>query len=86
MDLPRSSTFDRIELREQIRDHGQRIESFAVDAWIEDGWREIGKGTTVGYRRILRTDAVTSERVRVRILASRVCPTLSHVGVYRAGE
>ena len=61
---------------------GQRIERFVVDALVNGEWREIGSGTTVGYRKILRFDPVTADAVRIRILDSRVCPVLSFVGVY----
>lgn len=53
---------------------GQRIERFGVDAWIENGWLEIGSGTTVGYKRLLRLrSAVTTERLRIRIPEARRC-------------
>lgn len=82
--LPESRVFNRIVLRENIRDFGQRIEEFAVDARIDGSWREIGRGTTVGYKRILRIPSVTTDRVRVRVLASRTAPTVLDIGLHRA--
>ena len=80
--LEKPVTFNRIMLQENIA-LGQRIERFGVDAWIENGWLEIGGGTTVGYKRLLRLrSAVTTDRLRVRIPEARVAPTLAEVGAY----
>lgn len=37
---------------------------------------------SIGLRRIHRTNTVTTTRVRVRFLGSRVCPTLAEFGLY----
>ncbi len=80
--LEKPVTINRIMLQENIA-LGQRIERFGVDAWIENGWLEIGSGTTVGYKRLLRLrSAVTTERLRIRIPEARVAPTLAEVGAY----
>ena len=63
---------------------GQRIEEFALDALDGGNWKEFARGTTVGYKRLLRFDDVTTSRVRLRIVNSRVCPTLSGFGLYYA--
>jgi alpha-L-fucosidase len=83
IDLPERRTFDVVELREPIRRHGQRIASFAVDAWRDGAWHEIASGTTVGWRRLCRVEPTTTDRVRVRVLDARVCPALAEVGLYR---
>jgi alpha-L-fucosidase len=76
------TAFDRIRLGEDIT-RGQHVESFAVDAWTDDSWKEIASGTTIGYARILATDAsVTTTALRVRLTASRDTPHLSALGVY----
>lgn len=82
-DLGRAKTFNVAELAEYIR-VGQRIEEFVLEAWDGGKWKEFARGTTVGYKRLLRFDDVTTSRVRVRILNSRVCPTLSGFGLYHA--
>ena len=77
-----AQTFNIALLEEQIRE-GQRIESFAVDAFVDGGWREVGRATTVGCRRLLRFAPVQTDRVRVRIIDSRVRPTLANFGLFR---
>jgi len=74
--------FNRLMLQEEIGNFGQRIARFAADAFVDDRWREIAAGTTVGYKRICRFDTVESDRVRIRILDARLCPTLSAFGLY----
>jgi alpha-L-fucosidase len=77
-------TFNVVMFQEQIRYYGQRIASFAVDAQVDGRWRQIAEGQTVGYKRICRTDDVTTDKVRIRILDSRVCPTISNLALFRA--
>jgi len=77
--LPR--TFNVVMLQEHIAD-GQRIEEFSLDAWDGSAWKEIARSTTVGYKRLLRFDRTTAQRVRLRIARSRVCPTLSSFGLF----
>jgi hypothetical protein len=61
---------------------GQRINAVALDTWSDGQWRELARATTVGYKRLLRFAPVEADRVRVRILDSRVCPTLSNFGLF----
>ena len=81
--LPEARAVSILSLKEHIP-MSQRIERFAVDVRTEEGgnWKQIAEGTTVGYRKILRFDPVTTDAVRIRILDSRVCPVLSFVGLY----
>ncbi|WP_242921198.1 alpha-L-fucosidase [Pontibacter liquoris] len=83
--LPGSSTFDVLALQENIA-VGQRIEKFALDVWLNGQWQQVTEGTTVGYKRLLLFDAVTSDKVRLRILSSRLNPTLSELGLYKRPE
>jgi alpha-L-fucosidase len=82
-DLGGEKTFNVAELGECIA-MGQRIEAFVLEALDGDTWKEFARGTTVGYKRLLRFDDVKTSHVRLRILNSRVCPTLSGLGLYYA--
>jgi alpha-L-fucosidase len=79
--LPAQERFDIASFQEDIR-QGQRISALALDAWQDGAWRELSRATTVGYKRLLRFAPVETDRVRVRILDSRVCPTLSSFGLF----
>jgi alpha-L-fucosidase len=80
-DLGAPKTFDVAMLQEYIKD-SQRVEEFFLDVWNGTGWNQIAKGTTVGYKKLLRFDPVTAQRVRVRITKSRIRPTLSEFGLF----
>lgn len=77
--------FQVVRLRENIT-LGQRIEAFALDAWIEGNWKEFASGTSIGSCRLLRlSEPITTAKVRLRITQSPVCPALSEFGLF-AGE
>jgi alpha-L-fucosidase len=60
-------------IKENIQE-GQRIESFSLDAWDGKGWKAIARGTTVGWKKLLRFPAVETKKVRLRILKARARP------------
>jgi len=74
-------TFNVAKVQENIQ-KGQRIESFALDAWDGKGWKEVARGTTIGWKRLLRFPTLTASKARLRILGSRLEPTVSEFGLY----
>jgi alpha-L-fucosidase len=83
LDLGGPRTFDRAVLQEAITE-GQRLEAFVLEVAEGDGWREVCRGTTIGYKRLPRFGRMTARRVRLSVTASRLCPTLSRVGLFLA--
>ena len=80
--LDGEKTFNRIQLQEYIP-LGQRIAAFRVEALDTAGeWAEIARGTTVGYKRILLTDRITTRALRIRIDEALACPVLNGLGLY----
>jgi alpha-L-fucosidase len=78
--------FDRLMIQENFR-NGQRVEAFCLEVPSGTEWREIARGTTIGYKRLLRFPPVDASRVRVRILAARAEPEIAELGLYlSAGE
>lgn len=87
LEFPSPVAFDVIQLREFIA-LGQRVSSFAIDVGkdaggLDSGWLEHAHGTTIGPRRILLTQAVTTSKVRLRILNARACPTISEFALFK---
>jgi alpha-L-fucosidase len=82
-DLGKKCTFNVAELAEHIR-IGQRVEEFFIEAWDGTKWKEFARGTTIGYKRLLRFRNVTAEKVRLTIAKSRLCPTISNFGLFYA--
>jgi alpha-L-fucosidase len=70
-----------VMLQEYIR-LGQRVKSFNVEVWKDNGWYKVASGTTVGYKRILPIDPVSTDRIRITITSSKACPLISNVEVY----
>jgi len=81
--LDEAVTFDRVMLQEPIR-YGQRVSSFRVEVADGDTWRVVVRGTTIGYKRLLRLEPVTADTIRVVIEAANNAPALGTVDLYRA--
>ena len=81
--LKPKSEINVVMLREDIS-KGQRIEAFTVEALTADGWKEIAKGTTVGYKRLIRIPAVEARQLRVKVDACRLAANISEVAAYYA--
>ena len=75
-------TFNRVLLQEPIGNYSQRISHFAVDAESDGNWIQLIEETTIGYKRICRIPQTTAQRLRIRVLASRLNPALSNFGIY----
>lgn len=76
-------TVDLFDLSEDIATSGQRVEQFAIDVLHRGKWQECAKGTTIGFRRLLRTAAITGRAFRYRITKQRGPATISNFGLYR---
>jgi alpha-L-fucosidase len=84
--LAEEKEFNRVVLQECISRFGQRVESFAVDIWKNNDWQELYTGTTIGYKNIRRFSKVKTQKVRLRILSSRVAPTIAGIEFYNSPE
>jgi alpha-L-fucosidase len=83
VDLKKPTTFNVIRLRENIK-LGQRITSFAVDAYENGHWKEIGGATSVGANRLIRLQQnVTAQKLRLRITGANACIALSDFGLFK---
>jgi len=81
-DLGSPKVFNVAMIKESIR-WGQKIESFALDAWDGKEWKAVVQGTTVGWKKLLRFPAVESAKFRLRILKARAWPGVAEeVGLY----
>jgi alpha-L-fucosidase len=79
--LDQTRTFTYVLLQEYIK-LGQRVKSFTVECWVGDNWKTVATGTTIGYKRILPIDPVTTDKLRINVLDARACPLISAVEVY----
>lgn len=60
----------------------QRIEQFEIYAKIDDNFVKVFDGNVVGSRKICKLNNVNTNCLQIKILKSRVCPTLNFVGIY----
>lgn len=85
IDFGKPTKFNRFLAQEYIR-LGQRVKSFTVEAFVDGGWKELTKGTTIGYKRILLFPSVTATKVRFNITDAKSCPLISNIGIYNAPQ
>lgn len=83
MDLKKPTLFNRFLVQEYIR-LGQRVKGFTVEAYVDGNWKEVTRGTTIGYKRILRFPGVMATQVRFNITDSKAAPVISSIGLYDA--
>ena len=81
--LEPGSEINLVMLQEDIT-KGQRVESFVVEALTDNGWKEVGKGTTIGYKRMLRFPVVKASQLRVKIDECRLTAHINQVAAYYA--
>ena len=87
-DFAQPQRINRMMLQEYIP-LGQRVKSFTVEYKSESQWLPVTMNeetTTIGYKRLLRFETVTTHAVRIRITDARGALCLSEIGVYDAGE
>jgi len=83
IDFGEETTFNRFLVQEYIP-LGQRVREFTLEAWVNEEWEQVDAQTTIGYKRILRFDNVSSRKLRFNILDARGCPAISNLEVYHA--
>ena len=81
IDLGEIKTVKYILLQEYIK-LGQRVKQFNVEIWSNNEWKKVSEATTIGYKRILKLDPVTTNKIRINVTDSRACPLISNVAVY----
>ncbi len=74
---------NRLMLQEYIP-LGQRVQDFSIEVKDSGQWKEIDRQTTMGYKRILRFEAVRTGQIRINILKSKGPPLLSNVRIFNA--
>ncbi len=85
IELHQPTTFNRILLQEPIR-LGQRISKFKLQAEVNGNWQNIAQGTTIGYKRLLRVDAVITTKIKIQLLEANNTPALSNFALFKAAD
>lgn len=87
-DLPKVEKINRMMIQEYIP-LGQRVKSFTVEfdkdgEWVPAKLNE--ETTTVGYKRLLRFETVSTDKIRIRFTDARACLCINNIEAYYAGE
>jgi len=83
IDLGKETEVNRILMQEYIR-LGQRVQRFTVNALVNNEWKKVTEGTTIGYKIIRKFPVVKASKVRVDIVQAKACPVISNIELYRA--
>lgn len=85
INLKKQVSFDRMLLQENIS-NGQSIKSGKVEYWDGNKWQTLSSFSTVGYKRLLRFQQVSSNKIRITINGSLYTDMiqLSDIGIYKA--
>lgn len=81
--IKEGEVINTVLLQEDIK-KGQRVEVFKVEGLMDGSWTKLAEGTTIGYKRLLRFDDVSPEKIRVTITETRVSANLKEIGAYYA--
>jgi alpha-L-fucosidase len=84
LELPREVVAGIIDLREDIW-QGQRVARYRLEGLSGGAWRELSRGTTIGYRKLDRFTPVPLRAVRVTIEDAIEEPLSVSIGLYRGG-
>lgn len=82
IDLGAEQPINTVVLQEYIA-LGQRIKSFSIEVWKDNQWKTVAQETTIGNKRIVKFESVTTSKIRLHVLESKACPTISNVEVYQ---
>jgi alpha-L-fucosidase len=83
IDLGTETEVNRILLQEYIK-LGQRIQEFRVEAFVNDGWKQLIDGTTIGYKVIRKFPVIKTSRIKVIFSKSKASPVISNIELFRA--
>jgi alpha-L-fucosidase len=83
IDFGREIEFNRFLAQEQIA-LGQRVKRFSVATWKDGHYETIARGTTIGYKRILRFPSVKTTKFRLVIEDAKASPSIANIEVYDA--
>ena len=83
LDLGRTVTVGISRLEEEVG-RGQCVARYAIRGAQDAGeWRDLARGTTVGYRKLDRFEPATVRRVRVEVQDAVAPPRRLRIGLYR---
>ena len=81
IDLFEEQTVNYVVLHEYLN-LGQRVKAFTIEIKKADGWIRVAEATTMGFKRIIKIEPVTTNLIRVNFTEAKACLTVSGIEVY----
>ncbi|MFV0553550.1 MAG: alpha-L-fucosidase [Mangrovibacterium sp.] len=75
-------TVNRFVIQEDVKNYGERVVEHVFEVFVDGEWKEIVRGTNIGYKRILRFQSVTGTKFRFRVLAQRYNPAIATISAH----
>ena len=82
IDFRNKIEFDVICIQEFIS-LGQRVAEFNIEAFIDNEWKTIFEGKTIGYKRLIRLKPIYADKIRINFMRSLDIPLINNVAVYK---
>lgn len=79
--LARPSTIDHVMIMEEIM-QGERVRKYVVEGLVENQWRELCQGQSIGHKRIQQFEPTQVSAVRLRCLQSAAEPFIRKLAVF----
>ncbi|CAG4992393.1 hypothetical protein DYBT9275_00953 [Dyadobacter sp. CECT 9275] len=81
-ELEKEAEFNCFMLKEYIP-LGQRVKSFSIEVFDGEKWKEMARGATIGYKRLLKFPPQKAKKIRVLIKDALATPLIAETGLYR---
>ncbi len=79
--LAKATKINHIILQEDIS-NGERVRNYKLEVFINNQWKEVGRGECIGHKRIQIIETVETSRIRLKILESKAKPKLKNFSIY----
>jgi alpha-L-fucosidase len=80
--LSKENNFNCFEIKEYIA-LGQRVQSFSIEVEKEGQWKQVYKGSTIGYKKLAKFDNVNAQKVRIVYSNALACPVIESVKLFK---
>ena len=82
LDLGHPARIDHIITLENILE-GERVQEYAIEGLVSGQWQELGRGTSIGHKKIDQFAPTEVSQVRLRVVKSSVEPQIRKLAAYR---
>jgi alpha-L-fucosidase len=83
IDLGAETEVNRVLIQEYIK-LGQRVQKYSVQALVDNEWKTVVDGTTIGYKIIRKFPVVKTSKIKINIEKAKSCPAISNIELFRA--